>query len=147
MSDDFVREMVVPNDTRYLSDVREMITNVLGQFEIQTKTSNMIVLAVDEAIANIMEHATDNNLDSDIKIELCIRADREKFQIIIRDSGKRFDPTGIDDVDMKSHLEAGKKHGLGIFMIRRVMDELSYTYKKDCLNELSMIKYIKTEKR
>lgn len=142
MGDSYIREMVVPNDTKYLSDVREMVSNVLVSSSIAGKTRNMIVLAVDEAIANIMEHATDNKLDSDIKIELCIKSDDEKFEIIIRDSGKRFDPTGIEDVDVKSHLKSSKKHGLGIFLIRQIMDEVHYTYKKDCVNELSMIKYI-----
>jgi anti-sigma regulatory factor (Ser/Thr protein kinase) len=141
MAENYIREMVVPNDTKYLSNVREMVTNVLASSTIEGKARNMIVLAVDEAIANIMEHATDNKLDSDIKIELCIKSDNEKFQIIIRDSGKRFDPTGIDEVDVKMHLKSNKKHGLGIFLIRQIMDEVNYTYKKDCVNELSMIKY------
>lgn len=142
MNDNYMREMVVPNDTKYLTDVRELVSSVLAESSIEGKARNMIVLAVDEAIANIMEHATDNKLDSDIKIELCVKSDNEKFQIIIRDSGKRFDPTGIDEVDVKMHLKSGKKHGLGIFLIRQIMDEVNYSYKKDCINELSMIKYI-----
>ena len=141
MSDRYTKEMVVPNDTKYLTDVREMVSSVLSHSSINGKAQNMIVLAVDEAIANIMEHATDNKLDSDIKIELCVKSDSEKFEIIIRDSGKRFDPTGIEGVDMKMQIKSGKKHGLGIFLIRQIMDEINYTYKKDCINELSMIKY------
>jgi anti-sigma regulatory factor (Ser/Thr protein kinase) len=142
MKDSYIKEMVVPNDTKYLTDVREMLSSVLSSSTIEGKSCRMIVLAVDEAIANIMEHATDNKLDSDIKIELCVKSDDERFQIIIRDSGKRFDPTGVDEIDMKMHLKSGKKNGLGIFLMRQIMDEVQYTYKKDCINELSMIKYI-----
>jgi len=137
-----MKEMVVPNDTRYLNDVREMVSSVLKSSSLEEKVSNMIILAVDEAIANIMEHATANQIESDIKIELAVKADDEKLVVMIRDSGKRFDPTGMDEVDMKKHLQSGKKHGLGIFLIRQIMDEVIYTYKKDCTNELCMIKYI-----
>lgn len=142
MSEVYAKEMVVPNDTKYLSDVRELVTSVLKSSLIEGKASNMIVLAVDEAIANIMEHATDNQLSSDIKIELSVKSDNEKFQVTIRDSGKRFDPTGLDEIDVRDHLKAGKKHGLGIFLIRQIMDEVRYTYKKDCTNELCMVKYV-----
>lgn len=142
MSEMYAKEMVVPNDTKYLSDVRELVTSVLKSSLIEGKASNMIVLAVDEAIANIMEHATDNQLSSDIKIELSVKSDNEKFQVTIRDSGKRFDPTGLEEIDVRDHLKAGKKHGLGIFLIRQIMDEVRYTYKKDCTNELCMVKYV-----
>ncbi|PCJ60290.1 MAG: hypothetical protein COA79_08950 [Planctomycetota bacterium] len=142
MDSKFMKEMVVPNDTRYLNDVREMVSSVLKSSSLEEKVSNMIILAVDEAIANIMEHATANQIESDIKIELAVKADDEKLVVMIRDSGKRFDPTGMDEVDMKKHLQSGKKHGLGIFLIRQIMDEVIYTYKKDCTNELCMIKYI-----
>lgn len=136
------KEMIVPNDTKYLKDVREMVRSVLENTEFSAQERNQIILAVDEATTNIMEHAVDNNIVSDLQIEIMIRADNTKCEIIIRDSGKKFDPTAVDtNIDIEEHVRQGKKHGLGIFLIRQIMDELKYTFVQGEINELRMVKY------
>lgn len=138
------KEMTVPNDTKYLKDVRQMAKDVLKKTTFCAQEKNQVILAVDEAMANIMEHAVDNNIVSDIHIEIMVIADDTKCEIVIRDSGKEFDPTAVDcDIDIENHVRQGKKHGLGIFLIRQIMDEIKYTFRQGEINELRLVKYMK----
>ena len=119
------KEMTVPSRTENPKDVREMVQEILLCTVFSLQEGNKIILAVDEAMANIMEHAVDNNIVSDIQIEVMVRADDQKCEIVIRDSGMAFDPTGVNaDIDIDDHVNQGKKHGLGIFLIRQIMDEI-----------------------
>ena len=136
--------MTVPSDTRYLIQVRKMLKDILIKTDFSEKEKNQIILAVDEATTNIMEHAVDNNIVTDIQIEIIVRADSTKCEIILKDSGKEFDPTNVDsEINIEDHVKKGKKHGLGIFLIRQIMDELQYTYRNREKNELRMVKYLK----
>ncbi len=138
------KAMTVPSDTKYLTQVRKMLDGILSKTKFSETEKNHIILAVDEATTNIMEHAVDNNIMTDIQIEIVVKADNTKCEILLKDSGKKFDPTMVTaDINIKDHIKKGKKHGLGIFLIRQVMDELQYTYRNGEKNELRMVKYIK----
>ena len=135
------RELVIPNDTRYLAQVREAVKEVVGKSDFPKDEMNRITLAVDEAVTNIMEHAYENNLEGELEIELVLQADNTRFEVIIRDSGKSFDPGKIPMPDLEEHIRSGRRKGLGLFLIRRIMDEVHYNYKEGVRNELRMVKY------
>ncbi len=141
------RELVVPNDTQYLATVREEVTKVVEQSAFAPRDRKLLILAVDEAVTNIMEHAYDNDLEGELDVELILEADATRFEVIIRDSGKEFDPSSVDIPDIAKHVSKGQKHGLGIFMIRQIMDEINYTYIHGEKNQLQMIKYVDRAKR
>ena len=60
----------------------------------------------------------------------------------VSDHGRRFDPNGQPGVDVKDHIRQGKRDGLGIFIIRKIMDEIKYTFTDEQCNVLRMVKYI-----
>lgn len=135
------RELVIPNDTKYLAEVRQVVQDVVHSSRFPTSEANRIVLAVDEAVTNIMQHAYEHDLEGNLEIELVVEGDNTKFEVVIRDSGKSFDPKSADEVDVGEHVKNGKRHGLGIFLIRQIMDEVVYSYKQGVRNELRMVKY------
>jgi len=141
------RELVVPNDTQYLVTVREEVTKVVEQSAFDARDRKLIIVAVDEAVTNIMEHAYDNDLEGELDIEMILEADASRFEVIIRDSGKEFDPTAVDIPDITAHIRKGQRHGLGIFLIRQIMDEINYTYVHGEKNQLQMIKYVDRAQR
>jgi len=141
------RELVVPNDTQYLATVREEVTKVVSQSAFAGRDQKLLILAVDEAITNIMEHAYDNDLEGELDVELILEADATRFEVVIRDSGKEFDPTAVDIPDITAHIRKGQKHGLGIFLIRQIMDEVNYSFVHGEKNELQMIKYVDRRER
>jgi serine/threonine-protein kinase RsbW len=140
------RELAVPLDTSHLARVRKEVMEVLGDGMFTPVKANLIALAVDEAVANIMEHAygcqpgrgTRNADDIVVVLDLT----PEKFSVIIRDRGTGFDPREAPEVNMQQHIKAGRKSGLGIFLIRRIMDEVNYALKENSHNELQLVKYV-----
>lgn len=139
------REMTIPNETKHLSTVRQTVTEVLELTPLDQKTRNKIVVAVDEALANVVEHAYQGGQGP---IELVFAVDPERLQVIIRDNGVRFDPgdDGIrSSIDIHQHIRLGLKGGLGLFLMRQIMDEVQYLHETPWTNELVMIKLFSRE--
>lgn len=139
---DVIRDKItVSNNTRFLADVREFISRLIGASRLASSEMNKVVLAVDEAVTNIMEHAYGENTDGTIDIE--VEADDRRFRVLIRDSGKSFNPGAVGEVDIEDHVKKGSKTGLGIFLMRQIMDEVKYSFREGIQNELVLVKYIK----
>ena len=132
----------VPNATQHLVEVREAVQGVVSQSAFPARDARLIVLAVDEAVTNIMEHAYEEKREDELDIEMVLTADATKFEVVIRDSGKHFNPDGIREPDVRKHVREGRRHGLGIFLMRKIMDEVNYKFKHGVRNELQMIKYV-----
>jgi len=122
--------------------VRQAVVEVVRKSPFPERDMNLITIAVDEAVANIMEHAYAEDETGSREIELIMEADDVRFEVVIRDSGKAFDSEKIRDVDIEDHIRHGQKGGLGVFMMRRIMDEVNYSFKHGIRNELQMIKYV-----
>jgi len=135
-------ELIVPSDTTYLSKVRQAVLGVLSNGLFDAKKAGLIALAIDEAVANIMEHAYTSAREGDRKdIEIVLKSSATRFEVLIRDRGAAFDPRVVPDVNVKEHVKQGRKGGLGIFLMRKIMDEINYSFKQGVHNELQMIKY------
>lgn len=87
-----------------------------------------ITLSVDEACSNIIEHAycgeSDNNY---IDLLICITTDALLVQL--HDTGRSFDPETIPEPKLEASIEDRVRGGLGLFLIRKFMDELAYQNK------------------
>ena len=134
------KELVAPNDTRHLVKIREVTEEAARYAAFDERDVGRIVLAVDEAVSNIMEHAYEA-CDEGGDIRVAIDVDEARFEVVITDSGKEFNPAGIEVPDMTEHVRQGKKKGLGIFLMRQIMDEVKYTFVQGLRNELRMVKY------
>jgi serine/threonine-protein kinase RsbW len=133
--------LVVSNDTKHLILVRDFVSRLIRQSRLAREEENKVILAVDEAVTNIIEHGYDEGAEGAIEVE--VDAGNEQFKITIRDSGRVFNPESISDPDMKEHIQRGHKKGLGIFLMRQIMDEVRYKFKDGVKNELTLVKFIK----
>lgn len=143
---DLRRELTIPNETKHLATVRQAVMEVLELTPFDTKTKNKIVVAVDEALANVVEHAYQGGQGL-IELVFAIEGGR-KLLVMIRDNGVRFDPgdTGLkDSIDIQKHIKLGLKGGLGLFLMRQIMDEVQYRHETPWTNELVMIKLFTRE--
>lgn len=98
----------------------------------------MVETAVDEACSNIIEHAYGGEGIGDIEITYQINA--KCLTIILRDFGKPFDPSKIPEPQLTAPLEKRKSHGLGLFFIRKMMDEVHFDFSNETGNVLTMVK-------
>ena len=98
-------------------------------FEVQT--------AVDEACTNIMLHAYSGK--GGVMSISCELQDKD-FIITIRDNGRPFDPTSVPPPDVEAALEERRVGGLGVHLMRKLMDDVSYTFDAEKGNKLVMRK-------
>lgn len=102
-----------------------------------------IETAVDEACSNIIEHGYGG--EGKGEIECCCKSDESGLTITLADQGKPFDPSGIDMPDLNVPLDQRKAHGLGLYFMHQMMDEISFKYTEGEGNILTMIKYHEAE--
>jgi anti-sigma regulatory factor (Ser/Thr protein kinase) len=95
-------------------------------------------LAVDEACANVMEHAYGSDATREVMVKATV--DAESVQIRIVDTGKGFDPDQISQPDLEQLIRERRTGGLGMRLIRSVMDEVQYEIVPGEKNELRMTK-------
>lgn len=126
------------NNTAELDALRTFVKKELEASPLSESEQNMVVLAVDEAVSNIIQHAYDADAEETIAVEL--ETDERRLAIFIRDSGRSFDPSGRGAVEINEHVGEGKRRGLGIFLMRRIMDEVHYDFQEGVRNELVLIK-------
>ena len=141
MGESLKDRLVVSNDTKHLMLVRDFVSRLIRQSRLPREEENKIILAVDEAVTNIIEHGYDEGADVSIEIE--VEADTDHFKFMIRDTGRVFNPESIPNPDMKEHVQRGHKKGLGIFLMRQIMDEVRYKFRDGVKNELTLVKFIR----
>ena len=98
-----------------------------------------IQTAVDEACANIIDHAYGGEDIGDINIS--VKTLRNGLQIILKDKGEPFDPDEVPEPDTSSPLEIRKERGLGVFFMRKLMDDVIFDFSSHHGNTLTLIKY------
>lgn len=97
-----------------------------------------IQLAVDEACANVVHHAYQGMERGDMEV-LC-SFDDGVFIIQVRDWGKSFEPDSVEEPDVDAPLEERTIGGLGLFLVKQVMDHVQFTFDPELGNELKMTK-------
>jgi serine/threonine-protein kinase RsbW len=101
-----------------------------------------LVLAVDEAATNIVMHGYRDRADTVgavIEVEVVFR--EPVLSVCLRDQAPPFDPTAVPVVDKLPPLTERGPGGLGIFLIRKTMDEVRYRRTPDGWNELTLSIY------
>lgn len=122
----------------YLDDIREFVAGIARAGGFSDKDVYNIQLATDEAASNVIEHAYEKNPDGMLELSCGVRDDR--ITIVLVDHGESFDPSEIPLPDLKADLSDRKIGGLGIFLMRKLMDEVHYEVKPNKGNILTMSK-------
>lgn len=97
-----------------------------------------IQLAVDEACANVVHHAYRDSEPGEMEIT-CLLED-QVLTIRVRDWGSGFDPNGVEVPDIEAPLEERTLGGLGLFIVRSIMDRVEFTFDPELGNEMRMSK-------
>jgi serine/threonine-protein kinase RsbW len=130
----------IESRTDNLLEVREFVLKAARQFGFGEEEASKIVLAVDEACTNVIKHAY--QYAPDREIEIVIRPDRDRLQITVIDDGKAFNPSIARLPDLKQHLSHYRRGGLGIYLMRTLMDKVEYKYAPGKRNEVRLTKYL-----
>ncbi len=119
--------------------VMEQLNEIMTRSEFDNQAIREVQLAVEEACNNIVRHGYRGE-KGDIRIDIDIEADRLRVTIV--DDAPLFDPTQFGEPDFAADVERRPIGGLGIHLIRAMVDEISYEFQ-DKKNRLTLIKRIK----
>ncbi|MFQ5571149.1 MAG: ATP-binding protein [Rhodothermales bacterium] len=133
-----IHTLAIPSSTRYLEDVRRFVVMHAQEADFPEDAVEHFKIAVDEACTNVIEHAYGGQSDREVDIAIIIDAD--KFTIRIRDKGLPFDQSTYQEPDLLELTRHRKGGGLGVHIIRRLMDRVEYR-KRGRVNEIRLTKY------
>ena len=134
---------IFPAQFEYLDAIREFAAAAARQAGLDDKDLYNFQLAVDEAASNIIEHAYEGIPDGQVEISLDVTS--TAITIVMRDSGKRFDPDQTSVPDLDAALEDRMVGGLGLFFMRKLMDEVRFEWLPGQGNLLTMVKVLPQE--
>lgn len=130
-------EIKVPARVEYLGDLRNFIVKAGRKHNFDSNFVYAFKLCVDEAATNIIKHAY---RDEEGMITLRVIIKKNSMTVALIDQGKYFDPHQVADPDLQRYVAIGKKGGLGIHIMRKLIDEIDY-HRTEEGNELRMTKY------
>ncbi len=127
-------QLTIPSNPRYIKIVRSVLESLGQLYDYSEKDIHSIVLATNEACANIINHAYQNEHDHNIKI--IISGFPNKISVELIDQGIHVDPEKIKPRKLKD-VRPG---GLGVHLMRTLMDEVIFDQEHGNENHLILIK-------
>ncbi|HLX59680.1 MAG TPA: ATP-binding protein [Planctomycetota bacterium] len=145
------KHLSIPPDSSQLKDVRHAVMEVA--WACMPGKAHLVALAVDEAVANVILHgAGRETLKAELSlpavshaIDVDIDSCGEKLEVRIGDEGPAYDPNPSPGTDLAAQVRSRQRHGMGLLIMRQVMDEIHYQRLDGRRNELRLVKYIDPE--
>ena len=133
-----MNELTIKARLENLSKVLDFVDGFLMSLDCSPKTQTQIDLSVEEMFVNVANYAYAPGTGP-VTVQVEELADPAAVQITFIDEGKPFDPTAKSDPDVTLPAEERQIGGLGIFMVRKYMDKMTYEYT-DNKNVLRLVK-------
>jgi len=127
-----------PSRLETLTEISLFVTQAAEKAGLDDSAVYAIELAVDEAATNIIEHAYQGEDQGEICCTLEII--QEGLKVILQDWGAPFDPLEVPEPTLGVPLERVQSSGLGLFFIRKLMDEVRFEFSDEKGNTVTMIK-------
>ena len=132
------KELIVKSKTNNLSEIRDFVYAAASDAGISADVIENIILAVDEACTNIIKHAYKSFPEGEIIIK--IKYSDKKFTIVIIDHGAPFKPETIPDPDLQKYYLQHRIGGLGMYLMKSLMDEVKYVSVPGKYNQVMLSK-------
>lgn len=130
-------EIRIKSDPAQLSDVRRKVDDFVMAAGLDDEGTGAVVLALDEALTNVIRHAYEGKCDRPIEIKLC--SDGDEICIEVRDYGRQVPLEKIQSRDL-GDVRPG---GLGVHIMRECMDCVEFTPQNEGGTVLIMKKCVK----
>ena len=122
-------------DTRELNNLFNYSSSLLEILNFSKRDITMINTALEEVFVNVAKYA----YKGDGAVEISLSNDKDKICFVFRDSGKPFNPLDKPDPNITASSDEREIGGLGIYMVKNIMDEVTYEYT-DNHNVLTLVK-------
>lgn len=114
----------VPSETAYLAVVRDLTKKMAETAGFDAATALNVALAVDEAAANVIEHAYHGQPGKRFEVRIDDAGDR--FCVEVVDSGDMVDPRSLPRVDLERYASERRTGGLGVHLMGKIMDSVTF---------------------
>jgi serine/threonine-protein kinase RsbW len=131
----------IPGDARYLALVRQVISVLAAGAGFPDEEVAKIEISVDEACTNVLDHAYRHSSPKP-PIEVEIRFAPGQLVVDVIDQGKTFDFGAYVPPKLPDHWMNGQTRGVGLYLIRKCMDEMSYE-QAGPVNRLRLVKRLR----
>lgn len=132
-----IKKLILINDISELNRLVVFLETLEEEWNLPPSVVPPVNLALEEALSNVIfyafEKGSENEINLDFKLEGTV------MTIVLSDEGKPYDPTKKEDPDISLPAEDRPIGGLGIFLIRQIMDEVTYN-RLGNKNQLRMVK-------
>jgi serine/threonine-protein kinase RsbW len=122
-----------------LADIASFVKQAAEEAELSSFDIYAVETAVDEACSNIIEHSYKGEGKGNIHI--AVEVTEKGLTIILRDNGLPFDPEKVPQPKINVPLDEREAHGLGLFFMRELMDEVYFDFTTETGNVLTMMKH------
>jgi anti-sigma regulatory factor (Ser/Thr protein kinase) len=133
------RTKTFPGRYASLAEIAGFVREAAAELGLDDFGAYMVETAVDEACSNIIEHAYGGEGVGDI--EVTVRIGKNDLTVALRDHGRPFSPEQVPEPDIHAGLEEQPGHGLGLYLIRKWMDEVKFEFSPEMGNVLKLVKY------
>ena len=120
----YQRSISLANDIQEVPKLAEFMDHVCEAMGFDAATTMKMNLAIEEAVVNVMNYAYPEGTKGAVNIE--VQANDVRLKFVISDSGKYFDPTNVATADTTLSVEERSIGGLGIYLVRQLMDSVNY---------------------
>lgn len=138
----FDESLTLPNDVKEVTALSSFIKDVMTRLNLDKHLAFKLRLALEEAVVNIMKYAYPSGTKGDVSIR--ITSDGKRLKFILSDAGIFFNPTEAATADTTLSAEDRPIGGLGILLIRKLMDSINYE-RTEGRNELTLTKTINSK--
>lgn len=134
--------ITLKNNIEEIARMTDFIEDICEQKDLDAAARFNIRLALEEAVTNVIMYAFPEGETHEF--DITVQESENSITFRITDNGKEFDPTSLPEPDTTLPAEERPLGGLGIFLIRRVMDKVEYS-RVDGINVLTLVKNITNE--
>lgn len=118
------KSIILANELSEISRLNDFIENIGNEFSLTPDVVFNLNLVLEEAVVNIINYAYPK--EEHEKIYLSAKMQDGSIIIVLSDTGKEFDPTMAPEADVTLSADDRPIGGLGIFLIRQIMNEVKY---------------------
>ena len=138
------RRIIMKNEMAEVSRMRGFFFSVCREYGISDETAKMLNLAIEEWVANVINYAYPKGTRGHVEMTADVSPSR-LLTVVIKDHGEPFDPTSQAEVDIDAELDDRTIGGLGIHMVRSIMDSMSYERTANGYNVLTLTKSLESK--
>lgn len=131
------KKLTLHNDVQQISKLADFVDAIAEEASIDPSLAMSLNLALEEAVTNVVMYAYPAGEEGDV--DIVAELSEGTLLFTISDKGIPFDPTKKEDADITLSVEERQIGGLGIFLVRQLMDTVEYE-RKDGYNILTMKK-------